>query len=103
MKVDLSTDELDTWGYDRNNGQDAAQHAIDALRGTSDPNNILIRAQHASATQGAAEDVLRHISDQSELTVIEDTVHFHLGFDNVADILRPKVEESQRKVKSPLE
>lgn len=28
MKIDLSGDELDTWGYDRDNGQGAAEDAI---------------------------------------------------------------------------
>lgn len=32
MKVDISGDTLDTWGYDRDNGQGAAKRAIDAIR-----------------------------------------------------------------------
>ena len=28
MKIDLSGNELDTWGYDRDNGQGAAEKAI---------------------------------------------------------------------------
>jgi hypothetical protein len=31
MKVNLSGNELDTWGYDRDNGEGAAQSAIDRL------------------------------------------------------------------------
>jgi hypothetical protein len=31
MKIDLSTDELDTWGYDRDLGEGAAQRAIDTI------------------------------------------------------------------------
>ena len=31
MKVDLSGDELDPWLYDRDNGQGAAQKAIDSI------------------------------------------------------------------------
>lgn len=31
MKVDLSGDELDPWGYDRDNGQGAAERAIATL------------------------------------------------------------------------
>ena len=34
MKVDLSGDELDTWGYDRDNGQGAAERAIAELSKT---------------------------------------------------------------------
>ena len=32
MKVDLSSDELDPWGYDRDNGTGAAARAIETLR-----------------------------------------------------------------------
>jgi len=31
MKVDLKTDMLDPWGYDRDNGPGAAQRAIDTI------------------------------------------------------------------------
>lgn len=32
MKVDITGDELNPWGYDRDNGQGAAQIAIDTLK-----------------------------------------------------------------------
>lgn len=32
LKINLGKAELDPWGYDRDNGQGAAQRAIDALR-----------------------------------------------------------------------
>lgn len=32
MKVDLSGDMLDVWGYDRDNGQGAAKRVVDSLR-----------------------------------------------------------------------
>ena len=32
MKVDLSKDEFDEWGYDRDNGSGAAQKVIDQVR-----------------------------------------------------------------------
>jgi hypothetical protein len=35
MKVDLSSNELKPWLYDRDNGPGAAQRVIDALRGAS--------------------------------------------------------------------
>ena len=31
MKIDLGSDTLDTWGYDRDNGEGAAQRAIASL------------------------------------------------------------------------
>lgn len=32
MKVDISGDELDTWLYDRDNGEGAAERALSSLR-----------------------------------------------------------------------
>ena len=32
MKVDLSSDELDPWSYDRDNGPGAARQAIESIR-----------------------------------------------------------------------
>lgn len=32
MKIDISGDEMDSWGYDRDNGQGAAQKVVTALR-----------------------------------------------------------------------
>lgn len=32
IKVDFSGDSFDTWGYDRDNGEGAAQRAVDSLR-----------------------------------------------------------------------
>lgn len=33
MKVDITGDELDTWGFDRDNGQGAAERALQHLKG----------------------------------------------------------------------
>lgn len=37
MKIDLAGDEVDTWGYDRDNGEGAAEKAIAHLRGVPKP------------------------------------------------------------------
>lgn len=46
IKVDLSGDTLDTWGFDRDNGESAAEKALKSLQETSDPNNEYIRTVH---------------------------------------------------------
>src|SRR5690606_24301526 len=46
MKVDLTGNTLNTWGYDRDNGEGAAEQIIDSLRHTGDTNNVLVRSQH---------------------------------------------------------
>lgn len=104
MKISLDSDELETRGYDRDNGDGAAQRAIDSLRGTNDSNNILIRAQHAAATQASIDFISKHLDD--ETTMISEKgrlAKFTLGLNNVADILRPKVEKARKSTKSPLE
>ncbi|MDP3900712.1 MAG: hypothetical protein Q8Q23_06595 [bacterium] len=42
MKVNLEGDELDTCGYDRDNGQGAAEQAIAELRSTGGANSLSI-------------------------------------------------------------
>lgn len=103
MKISLDGDELDPWLYDLDNGQGAAEQAINALRGTSDPNNVVIRAQHASGVEVAAQDVLEHLEDEPKLSTQGGTVVFELGLSDVAHRLKPRVENARRSNKSPLE
>jgi len=103
MKVDLSGDQLDTWGYDRDNGEGAAQQAIDSLRVTNDLNNIIIRCQHAFATQASICDVRRRLSDESTVVEENGVAVVRLGLSDVAGILRPKIDEAEETAKSPFE
>ncbi|MBI4157817.1 hypothetical protein HY502_03135 [Candidatus Woesebacteria bacterium] len=57
MKVDLGGDSLDTWGYDRDNGEGAAQRAIVSLQATSDPDSAEIRHTHSVNTVRSAQRV----------------------------------------------
>jgi len=54
MKVDLSSDELDPWLYDRDNGQGAAARMINALRATDDTNPEEAEISHKEGTLKAA-------------------------------------------------
>jgi len=65
MKVDLSGNELDPWGYDRDNGQGRAAEVIESLRGTQEPDNVLIRARHASATRTSAQELKKHLANET--------------------------------------
>lgn len=104
MKVDLSGDQLDPWGFDRDNGQGRAAEVIESLRMTQEPDNALIRARHASATQASAKEIRKHLSD--ETTVSNEEGGFckiSLGFSDVAEALGPRVEEAEASIKSPLD
>lgn len=86
MKVDLSCkmgEAFDPWGYDRDNGQGAAQKAIDALRATNNPDNPESRLTHETATLKAADNVKGHLREK---TVVRDGV-IRLGLDDVKDVL----------------
>ena len=97
MKVDLSGDELDTWGYDHDNDQGAAERAIAELRSTGDANASNIQAAHHVNTLEAAEDVKRHLNEESRVEKGGRVATFHLGLSYVADKLDPAVDEAVRK------
>lgn len=97
MKVDLSGDELDTSGYDRDNGQGAAERAITELRTTGDVNSQTIQVTHYVNTLESAEDVKAHLGEESRLETRENVVVFHLGFSDIADKLGPAVDEAVKK------
>jgi len=103
MKISLSGDTLDPWLYNRDNGDGAAEQAIESLRGTGDVNGIVIRAQHASATQAAADDVLGRLDEKNTVTQGEGVATFTLGLGDLADYIRPRAEEARRSTRSPLD
>ncbi len=97
MKVNLSGDELDTWSYDRDNGQGAAERAIAELRTTSDANSPTIQATHHVKTLESAKDVKAHLNEEDSSESHGGVRVFHLGLSDVADKLGPAVDEAVRK------
>lgn len=57
MKIDLRGDELETWLYDRDNGQGAAEAIIDALR-----SNVELTGLRRPYGEGPVE---RHVGRQN--------------------------------------
>jgi hypothetical protein len=96
MKVDLSNnEEFDPWLYDRDNGQGAAAEVIEALRKTGSVNPAVVQATHYANTVAAAEEVKANLGEKSTW----DGNSLHLGLDDVADKLGPKVDESLKKAR----
>lgn len=98
MKVDLSGDEFSPWGYDRNNGRDAAQFAITALRATKNPNSPIIRGLHEVNTKASAERVRKELNKITHYERTGEIETLHLGFDDVAHVLEPKIDRSIKKL-----
>lgn len=51
LKVDLSKDEFDPWGYDRDNGDGAAQRAIDTIK------TRVVPTDHAEVEKKSAKEL----------------------------------------------
>lgn len=93
MKLDLGSDsEIDPWLYDRDNGQGAAERAIEALR-RQGPDASDIAAAHASGTLAAAETAKSLMGKESRL----DGGTLTIGLADVKHALSPRVEEAVAK------
>jgi len=97
MKITLIEDEVDTWGYNRDNGEGAAERAIDILRSEGDPNAQPIRDTHNANTHAAAVDVERHLGDHTTVKTEGGIVYMHLGLADVREHLAPQVAKVTRR------
>lgn len=57
LKVDLSGDRFDPWGYDRDNGQGSAQAAVDEVRAGKTVSSEAIQRVHAQGRSNAADEL----------------------------------------------
>src|SRR4051812_13453607 len=73
MKVSLANDDVNTQFYNRDNGPDAAEAAIAALRASMDVNAIEIVAAHQVGKATAADKAEKAMATESSFT-IEDEV-----------------------------
>ena len=64
MKVDLSGDEFDSWGYDRDNGEGMAKNVLMSLQKTSYANNQYIILMHQANTRKSAAKLKADIDEQ---------------------------------------
>ncbi len=95
MKVNLDGDTLNTWGYDRDNGEGAARVAIDSLLQTKKVNNQTIAKTHADNTFLSAVSVESHLDEETNMSVGQRDVVVNLGLKDVKDILGPKVKAAK--------
>jgi hypothetical protein len=93
MKVDLSGDEIDPWGYDRDNGQGAVEEIVSALRQTDDVNPEEAEIQHKEGTRDAAIYMEEHVDDPNYTKVRGDTLIYGLGTGDLAPLIKPKIKQ----------
>lgn len=88
MKINLEKDEVGTWGYNRDNGENAAERVVEILRKSKDVNAEPIKEMHEINTLESAVNVENNL-DTDETTVEGNTLH--LGYSDVKEHLRPVV------------
>ena len=98
MKIDISGDELNPWGYDRDNGQGSVERVISALRSTGQTNPAEISSTHRSSTLRSAADIKGKLSTPTTSETRGDLYVVNLGLDDVADELNDKVDGAIRKL-----
>lgn len=101
MKVDLSKDdEFNPWGFDRDNGQGAAERAVNSLRGGSGvgkTNPKAVQEAHRAGTLQAAA-VAKEVMGQKTTVENSDGLRIMcLGLDDVANVLHSKIGKAERK------
>ncbi len=90
MKICLEKDEVDTRWYNRDNGENAAERAIEALRQSNNPNADSIQKTHSENTLAAGIEAVRHMADESRM---EGCDTLHLGLSDVKEHLAPAVHK----------
>jgi hypothetical protein len=100
MKINLSGDEFDPWLFDRNNGEGAAQRAIDSLQETGDTNNPLIEDMHKHNTMESAENTEGMLDEKTTVKDMGNAAVMNLGLSDMKEHLAPKIKEAKDKIRS---
>jgi len=93
MQIDLSKDELNTSGYDRDNGQGAAARAIDELRASGETNSSETQQTHKENTLASARNTKGQLTEPTRTEREGNMVTMHLGLDDVAEPLNEAIDK----------
>lgn len=93
MKIDIGGNELNTWGYNRDNGENAAEDIINLLRKTSDVNAEQIEMTHLEHTHQSAQFAKEHIAEPSKTIEGKDFVIHTLGLESIAPYIQDKIDD----------
>lgn len=94
MKLDFKGDQLYVGLYDRDNGDGAAQRAIEALQRSQDVNSPKIAEAHKDGTREAAASARRSLGKQSTFAIKDGLPVAELGLADVAHALGPKINQA---------
>ena len=107
MKVNLTSDEeFDATWYNHPdyNGKGAAEDAIKGLRETEDVNPPATQVAHVSGVLAAAKMTRGQLGEKSkreqdvEIPGLGTISTFHLGLNDMAGVLGPKIDEVKRRL-----
>lgn len=94
MKIDLRGDTFDSWLYDRDNGQGAAERVVSELRKSKDVNTPAIQETHKSGVVTAAALVREQVEESTSYSDNDGVLSVNMGLSDVKDELVPKVDEA---------
>lgn len=97
MKINLEEDEVNTWAYNRDNGPNAAENVVEALRRINDTNSDDIQKIHQSGKASAIEHVEKHLNDETVEETCGNATVLHLGLREYRDALEPAIEKAKRQ------
>ena len=89
MKLDISGDDFDPWGYDHDNGQGAAQTAIDTLKASGDVNNSVIQSTHDANTKVSAMATRARLDEETKF----GPGYAEIGMADMKDKVSPKIDK----------
>ncbi|MBU1970331.1 hypothetical protein KJ605_00935, partial [Patescibacteria group bacterium] len=96
MKINLCDDTLDTWGYDRDNGEGAAAAVIGSLRSTGDVNCKAISKTHSDRTFFSALEAEAQLAAHSHGDYKSDgMIVFEMGLGDFKDQLGPRIKKAK--------
>ena len=91
IKVDLSGDGFDPWGYDRDNGQGMAQAAIKQIG-----DEAALSRMHAFGLSSSIEDVERQIGEETVSEERDGILYVTMGLADVDGTLAEAVEKAKK-------
>lgn len=96
MKIDLSGEELDSWLYDRDNGEGAAAAAIASLQLTGNANSDAIRKAHSNGTLLSISVIEPLLDQESSFKSDKNIASLNLGVSEFKEQLLPKIENAKK-------